>query len=146
MPAGAIAAGDDPVTAYTGQFCSNAWKGKATADAFDRIRIEPSSGRVYVGNGTAASTKYFGAYGTTQMGFDGSNVGFVTDNTYDFGITSAKPRYIRAGTAVQTGTFATGSRPTAATAGAGAMIFDTTLGKPIWSTGSVWVDATGATV
>lgn len=41
---------------------------------------------------------------------------------------------------------ATSSRPTAATVGAGGMIFDTTLNKPIWSTGSAWVDATGATV
>ncbi|UTN93542.1 hypothetical protein SEA_OREGANO_29 [Gordonia phage Oregano] len=41
---------------------------------------------------------------------------------------------------------ATGSRPSASVAGAGAMMFDSTLGKPIWSTGSAWVDATGATV
>ncbi|MDB5243855.1 MAG: hypothetical protein JWP57_4481 [Spirosoma sp.] len=41
---------------------------------------------------------------------------------------------------------ATASRPAAFTAGAGAHMFDSTLGKPIWSNGSVWVDATGATV
>lgn len=40
---------------------------------------------------------------------------------------------------------ATGSRPSASTVGAGAMIFDTTLGQPIWSDGTNWVDATGAT-
>lgn len=28
----------------------------------------------------------------------------------------------------------------------GHMVFDTTLGIPIWWTGSTWVDATGATV
>jgi len=39
---------------------------------------------------------------------------------------------------------ATGSRPTGM--GAGATVFDTTLGKPIWYTGSAWVDATGASV
>jgi len=41
---------------------------------------------------------------------------------------------------------ATGSRPSASTAGAGATVFDTTLGQPIWSDGTNWVDATGTTV
>lgn len=40
----------------------------------------------------------------------------------------------------------TGSRPSASTSGVGVMWFDTTLGKPIWSNGTVWKDATGATV
>lgn len=40
--------------------------------------------------------------------------------------------------------FATGSRPTVTTVGF--MCFDTTLGKPIWWNGTVWKDATGATV
>jgi hypothetical protein len=44
----------------------------------------------------------------------------------------------------QTG--ATGARPSASTAGAGAMYYDTTLGKPIWSTGAAWKDAAGTTV
>jgi hypothetical protein len=30
--------------------------------------------------------------------------------------------------------------------GVGAMFLDTTLGKPIWSTGWVWKGATGTTV
>jgi hypothetical protein len=34
--------------------------------------------------------------------------------------------------------YATGDRPTAAAAGAGAVIFDSTLGKPIYSDGSDW--------
>ena len=41
---------------------------------------------------------------------------------------------------------ATGSRPSASTVGAGGMIFDTTLAKPIWSDGTNWKDATGTTV
>ncbi len=40
----------------------------------------------------------------------------------------------------------TANRPSASTAGAGASMFDTNLGKPIWSDGSQWVDATGAAV
>lgn len=34
--------------------------------------------------------------------------------------------------------YATGSRPAAATAGAGAVIYDSTLGKPIYSNGTNW--------
>lgn len=41
---------------------------------------------------------------------------------------------------------ATGSRPAAATVGAGAQFYDTTLGKPIWSDGTNWKDAAGTTV
>lgn len=43
-------------------------------------------------------------------------------------------------------TKATTARPTAVNAGVGAMIFDTTLNKPIWSNGSTWVDAAGSPV
>jgi hypothetical protein len=42
--------------------------------------------------------------------------------------------------------YATGGRPSAATVGAGANIYDTTLGKPVWSDGTNWKDATGTTV
>lgn len=41
---------------------------------------------------------------------------------------------------------ATGSRPSAATVGAGAVVFDTTLNKPVWSDGTTWRDATGTAV
>ena len=47
---------------------------------------------------------------------------------------------------VQTGSGATGSRPTASVAGTGAMWFDITLGKPIWSDGTTWRDAAGTAV
>ena len=36
---------------------------------------------------------------------------------------------------------ATGSRPTASSAGAGAAWYDTTLGQPVYSNGSTWADA-----
>lgn len=42
--------------------------------------------------------------------------------------------------------YTTAARPSAVTAGAGARYFDTTLGKPVSSNGTNWVDATGATV
>jgi hypothetical protein len=44
---------------------------------------------------------------------------------------------------LQLSSYATASRPAASNSGAGACIFDTTLGKPIWSNGTAWVDATG---
>jgi len=40
----------------------------------------------------------------------------------------------------------TAARPTAAAAGVGAQMFDTTLNVPIWSTGTVWVNGIGTTV
>lgn len=47
---------------------------------------------------------------------------------------------------VRAGQYTTAARPAASTAGAGAMVYDTTLSKPIWSNGSVWKDAAGTTV
>lgn len=43
-------------------------------------------------------------------------------------------------------TYTTATRPAPGSVSPGQMIFDTTLGKPLWSKGSAWVDATGATV
>lgn len=40
----------------------------------------------------------------------------------------------------------TAARPTAAAAGVGGHLFDTTLGKPIWSNGTSWRDAAGTVV
>ncbi len=42
--------------------------------------------------------------------------------------------------------FATGSRPSASAAGAGTSVYDTTLHKPIWSSGTAWLDAAGNAV
>lgn len=40
----------------------------------------------------------------------------------------------------------TAARPDAATAGAGFMYYDTTLGKPTWSNGTAWTDSAGTVV
>lgn len=48
--------------------------------------------------------------------------------------------------AVQLKSYATAGRPSAATLGAGASVYDTTLGKPVWSDGSAWKDAAGTVV
>jgi len=46
----------------------------------------------------------------------------------------------------RTPTYPTASRPAPGMSGRGAMIYDTTLSKPLWSDGTVWRDATGAAV
>ena len=72
---------------------------------------------------------------------------WTTDNLYDIGQAGAqRPRYVRAGTSLVTGAGATASRPVASAVGVGGVFFDTTLNKPIWSTGSAWVDSTGTAV
>jgi len=48
--------------------------------------------------------------------------------------------------AIRTGVAATASRPAAAMVGVGSQFYDSTLGKPIWSTGSAWKDAAGTVV
>jgi hypothetical protein len=42
--------------------------------------------------------------------------------------------------------YTTGGRPSASSAGATAMIYDTTLNKPVWSDGTNWRDAAGTVV
>ena len=41
-------------------------------------------------------------------------------------------------------TYTTATRPAANSVGVGTMIFDATLGIPLWSNGTGWRDATGA--
>lgn len=48
--------------------------------------------------------------------------------------------------AARVGQYATASRPAPGTAGAGAMIYDTDLARPVWSDGTSWRDASGAVV
>lgn len=45
--------------------------------------------------------------------------------------------------ALQPGSGPTGGRPTKGLA-PGVVWFDTSLGKPVWFNGSIWVDSTGA--
>jgi hypothetical protein len=127
------------------EISANRLRGKRTSDAYERVGVDNLNGRVYLGNGTAAPTKYVGSIGD-QMVFGGGSVSFETDNKHDFGTKSHRPRYVRAASGVQTGAFPRSARPAPGTAGLGTCIFDTTLKRPIWSTGTVWVDATGRTV
>lgn len=144
MAAGSLGAGTPPATGYAVQLGAVYGNFKRSTDAYPRIQLNAFSGLILLGNGTAAPVAGFSADTTNIYAL--SNLGFGTSNTYDLGSPGSLPRYVRAGTAVQTGSGATASRPPASTAGVGAMWFDTTLGKPIWSTGSAWVDATGTAV
>ncbi len=48
------------------------------------------------------------------------------------------------GAALRVGRYATAARPSAGASGAGAMIYDADLSRPVWSDGTDWRDATGA--
>lgn len=146
MAAGAGVAGSDPTTAWCVQSTANQWAGKRSTDTNARIIMDFVNGRMYVGDATAAPAGFIG--GSASAVFVGGSLPFspLANNTQDLGLTSLKWRYVRAGTAIQTGALATTGRPSAATAGAGAMYFDTTLNKPAWSDGTNWRDATGTIV
>lgn len=145
MAAGAESSNADKATAWAIDLSAAAIKCKRSTDTQDRLRLDITNGRLYVGAGNAATTRYFGNYGAA-MAFDGSDIYFATDNTYDLGAAANRPRYIRAGTAVVTGSGPTANRPAPATAKAGAMFYDTTIAKPIWSDGATWRDAMGTAV
>ena len=145
MAAGAEGGGAEPATDWAVEVSAARFKGKRPADRYERVGIDHGNGRLYLGGGSTAPTGYLGAV-NGSLAFDGASVGFATDNAYDLGTSGRRPRYVRAATGVQTGAFTRAKRPAPSTAGVGTCIFDTTLKKPIWSTGSVWVDATGRRV
>lgn len=53
---------------------------------------------------------------------------------------------ISADTPVAVAAYSTTNRPNAGSVPAGSHIYDTTLGKPLWSNGSAWHDAVGTAV
>lgn len=81
---------------------------------------------IIVSSGSVASSLLFGAAGDVQLSR-----------------TAASVLSLGADDVIRTGRNVTASRPSASTVGAGAMFFDTTLAKPIWSDGTNWKDATG---
>lgn len=60
--------------------------------------------------------------------------------------TANKVKKMTVGDLVRFTTYTTAGRPSAATAGAGARYYDTTLSKPGWSDGTVWRDAAGTAI
>lgn len=111
----------DPETAWRWKHTANNLFGKAASDTVERLKLSNADGRIYLGPGGSTSP-----------------IGFI----------DATANLVRIGGSVgfRVSPFATGSRPSATTLGQGAMIFDTTLNKPIWSDGTNWRDAVGTVV
>ncbi len=89
-------------------------------DSSDRVNIL-ADGRVTLGSGAASS----------DVVLQRSSAGV-------WGMTT--------GNAFRVPSFTTATRPAASSIPAGGSIYDSTLGKPIWSTGSQWRDAAGTVV
>jgi hypothetical protein len=83
---------------------------------------------------------YFESVGTGNYIYRDAGTG---ETEVSSGATSVKTP---ASMCFRTGRAVTGSRPTPANAGNGAMFYDTTLSKPIWSDGTNWRDAAGTIV
>jgi len=81
---------------------------------------------------------YSSSTGTLTTAVTSSFVGYVLNSNANVGTLLALP----SSKDQLDGT--TANRPTVV--GLGTMYFDTTLNKPIWWNGTVWIDATGATV
>lgn len=97
MPAGSRVAAASPVTAYTVSRGARYSNWKATADTYPRVQIDTTTGRVYLGPGTAALTGYLRSGGDGYLQIQGMHLEFPTDNTYDVGIASERPRDVRLG-------------------------------------------------
>jgi hypothetical protein len=69
-----------------------------------------------------------------------------TNAIYDIGTTTRKWRDLFLSGILHMPTYTTAGRPSASTAGVGAAYYDTTVSKPVWSTGAAWHDASGAVV
>ncbi|WP_320536345.1 hypothetical protein [Pseudarthrobacter sp. IC2-21] len=93
----------------------------------------------YVNDGHATNQVIVGALS------GGPGVSFRDTNTR-FNSPVTKVLATAADNGLRSGVIATASRPTAASMGAGTMIYDSTLSKPIWSDGTVWRDAAGTAV
>lgn len=91
------------------------------------------------------------ASGSVAIGADNTGASAVASGANDFVLGTALHHVQVPGKLTVTGVVkpqvaATASRPAANTAGAGAMMYDSTLSKPIWSDGTVWRDAAGTEV
>jgi hypothetical protein len=88
---------------------------------------------------------HFLRYATGRMGWGDPTTVSVFPDVY-LERKAAHTLGLDVGDAFRTGATTTAARPSASVVGAGAMMWDTTLGRPIWSNGSAWVGADGAAV
>lgn len=109
--------------------------------------IEAGEGVAISGLGTAADpyvvSSAIGVLFDVITFTDSSSVNFTVTGSG----TTGDPMNVTAVTIAQRFVnYPTGGRPSAVAAGAGAYYYDTTLGKPAWSNGTVWKDAAGTTI
>lgn len=93
-----------------------------------------------IGDGAASTSVRVGAIGTASQ----PCVMFGQDTRIQR--LGANRLALNVASTFTTGLNVTGSRPSAVTVAAGAQFYDTSLSKPIWSDGTNWKDAAGATV
>jgi hypothetical protein len=111
------------------------------------VRMGCNNGYVGPGRGngnTITNTGIANKFEAPGMGFAGGVDG-GTGPIYIFP-SSTLGRFHSKNGVFQPGSSTTAARPSAVTALVGAMWYDTTLGKPIFSDGAVWRDAAGAAV
>jgi hypothetical protein len=111
----------------------------------------PTGNLIRASNNFDANGQMTARVGTADQVYVGGNAGIplvAFGSAYDTVLqrSSAGVLGMPSTQAFETGEAATGSRPSAASVSAGAQFYDTTLGKPIWSNGTVWKDAAGTTV
>lgn len=109
--------------------------------------VRPTEGSVSFATWVSGdTTQRFTFAGTGRMSW-GPGSAATNAHIYWLGTATMKlENNLEAAGYVRVGQYATASRPAASTAGAGGMVWDSTLGKPIWSDGTNWKDATGTTV
>ena len=146
----------------------NSYPGNGTAatsladNASLRVQIDETAAYVPASSVFYAKSTWVAAVGTTIIGLSvpgdtANRVALRTDGavTWSSGAAAQDTQLSRVATGVlgvgaaqclRTGVAATASRPSASAVGAGSQFFDSTLNRPIWSTGTGWVDAAGAAV
>lgn len=148
-------------TDWAWEVTAQQWRGKRSAEAQPRVIVDFNLSRLYVGNGVVAPAGYLSNYGSLGLSWAGGrlygsgayngnffqlgNLRMWTDASNRLRMHTADPSSDTAGVVVQT-TVSGASTARPASPATGQQFFDTTLGKPIWWSGSAWVDATGTTL
>jgi hypothetical protein len=109
--------------------------------------VEAGDGILVNGIGTAEDPFVI----TAEIGNLGLAISFQDTTTINFSTTGtgtvSDPMTVTADVLpLKFPSYTTAGRPSATASGAGAYYYDTTLSKPVWSTGTVWKDAAGTTV
>ncbi len=151
MQAGWRALGLDVLTKWQMRIAGSTLRTKNPADTYDRFKLDTPSKRITLGGGDVASTTEIRwGYGT-PVNIITAPPGSMYMNYLSGGVQLQRWRKMSGTDATGWAAdgsqpFATASRPTAANVGVSGSYYDTTLGKPCWSDGTTWRDATGVAV